>query len=76
MASQKKEPSASSSWQKQNDPRLLIVRGISIDWTDEYQNEKDSIRINGESGSNMIDWIDEELVQNVRLNLESNGESG
>jgi hypothetical protein len=40
---------------KQFDPRIWTVLGINIDWSDEFENASDSIRVNREFNSNTID---------------------
>jgi hypothetical protein len=43
---------------KHFDPRISILQGIKIDWSDEYENANDSIRIKREFDSNVIDESD------------------
>jgi hypothetical protein len=44
--------------EKQFDPRISTFLGIKIDWTDEYENTDDSIRVKCEFDSNVIDESD------------------
>jgi hypothetical protein len=43
---------------KHSDPRSSTLHGITIDSSDEYENADDSIRVNRESVSNVIDESD------------------
>jgi hypothetical protein len=45
-------------YEKQFDPRISIFFGIKIDWSEEPENADDSIRINREFDSNLIDESD------------------
>jgi hypothetical protein len=44
--------------EKHDEQRSSTLRGITIDWSDEYENADDSIRVNRESDSNVIDESD------------------
>jgi hypothetical protein len=45
-------------YEKQLDPRISTFFGIKIDWSDEYENASDSIRVKCEFDSNVIDETD------------------
>jgi hypothetical protein len=45
-------------YEKQCEPRISTFRGIMIDLSDEYENASDSIRVNREFYSNVIDESD------------------
>jgi hypothetical protein len=47
-----------SQCEKQNEQRISTFRGITIDESDENENAFDSIRVNRESDSNVIDESD------------------
>jgi hypothetical protein len=44
--------------EKNCDPIISTFLGIKIDWSDEWQNASDSIRVKHESDSNVIDESD------------------
>jgi hypothetical protein len=44
--------------EKHFDPRISTCFGIIIDWSDEYENAYDSIRVKCEFDSNVIDESD------------------
>jgi hypothetical protein len=44
--------------EKHFDPRISTFIGITIDWSDEYENVHDSIRFKHEFDSNVIDESD------------------
>jgi hypothetical protein len=43
-------------YEKHFDPTISILFGIKIDWSDEFENASDSIRVNREFNSNTIEW--------------------
>jgi hypothetical protein len=45
-------------YEKHEEPRISTLLGIMIDWSDEYKNAFDSIRLNREFDSNVIDESD------------------
>jgi hypothetical protein len=45
-----------SHHEKHEEPRISTLRGIIIDWNDEYENALDSIRVNREFDSIEIQW--------------------
>jgi hypothetical protein len=47
--------------EKHFDPRISTSLGITIDWSDEYENACNSIRVKCESDSNVIDESDLQL---------------
>jgi hypothetical protein len=45
-------------YEKHDDPRISTLHGITIDRSDDRENASDSIRVNRESVSNVIDESD------------------
>jgi hypothetical protein len=43
-------------YEKQDDPRISTFLGIKIDWSDENENAYDSIRVNREFDSKIMNW--------------------
>jgi hypothetical protein len=51
--------------EKQFDSRISTFLGIMIDWSDEYENAADSIRVNREFDSNVIDESDSQFEKHL-----------
>jgi hypothetical protein len=62
-----------SDWQyqKHDEQRIATFRGIIIDWSDDDENADDSIRVNLESDSNVIDENDRRTVRSAKVTLSS-----
>jgi hypothetical protein len=48
-------------WKKYIEPRISTTLAIQIDWSDEYKNALNSIALNRETDSNVIDESDLQL---------------